>query len=297
MSQSLHRRLLFRAVLLSSLLPAVAFSLSRPQKKANPAPQESTDESNGAIAITVTDPSGTPLPSAQISLKSAAGAVLKGTTDSTGQIKIVGVKPGLYNVSAQQPGFKTVEQRVIVTPDETANVKLPLQIAPPGGPVTISPGPPPQSGTQHSAEPASAEHTPPKPDHAAVAAMPPPKEAKQELLDVENRWLHAEQDPDAQEEILAPDFLHVLPTGIITKEEQIAYLRQHPAQEPPPLKHFEDLHVRLYGTVGIVNGTVVRGEPGATTKTLFTDVFVYRDGKWKAISAQELHADTTKPTQ
>ena len=289
MSQSHHRRLLLGAVLISLLLLPVPFSFSQAQKKANPAPQEPADESNGAIAITVTDPTGAVVPSAQISLKSASGAVLKGTSDSNGQIKIVGVKPGPYNVSAQQTGFNVAEQRVMVTPDETINLKLILQVGQYSGPAVT----PAQPGARPG-EPSSADHTAPKPEHPAVAPMPPPKEAKQELLDLENRWLHAEQDPDVQEEILAPDFLHVLPSGIITKEEQIAYLRQHPAQGPTPPKHFEDMHVRLYGTVGIVNGTVVRGEPGATTKTLFTDVFVYRDGKWKAISAQELHPDQTK---
>jgi len=49
------------------------------------------------------------------------------------------------------------------------------------------------------------------------------------------------------------------------------------------------MHVRVYGSVGIVNGTVV--EIGTTRrKTLFTDVFAYRDGKWQAVSAQELPA-------
>ena len=295
MAQSHHLRVLYGAILLSLLLSAVPFSFSQTSKKAAPAPQEPADESNGAIAISVTDPSGAPVPSAQISLKSAAGAGLKGTTDSNGQIKIVGVKPGSYIVSALQSGFTLAEQRVMVTPDDTVSVKLALQIAQSGGPVPVSPGPPPQSGTQHPAESGSADHIALKPEHIAVVPMPAPKEAKQELLDLENRWLHAEQDPDVQEEILAPDFLHVLPTGIITKEEQIAYLRQHPAQGPATPKHFEDMHIRLYGTVGVVNGTVVRGDPGATTKTLFTDVFVYRDGKWKAISAQELHLSATKP--
>jgi len=45
----------------------------------------------------------------------------------------------------------------------------------------------------------------------------------------------------------------------------------------------------VYGTVGIVNGMVV--ETGGNTlvrRTLFTDVFAYRDGQWQAVNAQEL---------
>lgn len=102
-------------------------------------------------------------------------------------------------------------------------------------------------------------------------SVPDHEKAKQELLEVENRWLHAEDNPDVQEEILAPDFVHVLPSGMITKKEQIEYLR-----------------VRIYGNVGIVNGAVVRGEGVTLRRTLFTDVFARDKGKWQAGNAQEL---------
>ena len=119
-----------------------------------------------------------------------------------------------------------------------------------------------------------------------------PEKARQELLDLENHWLQKEHDPDALELILAPDFLHVLSSGIITKQEHIDYWRKHPApageSEHRASKHFEEMHVRVYGTVGIVNGMVVADEPSGVRRTLFTDVFAYRDSKWQAVSAQEL---------
>jgi hypothetical protein len=118
------------------------------------------------------------------------------------------------------------------------------------------------------------------------------EQSKQELLKLENRWLAVERDPDALENILAPDFLHVLAAGIITKEQQLEFLRDHPAPKQRSEKHFEDLHVRVYGEVGIVNGTVVEKANGAEHKTLFTDVFAYRRGKWQAVSAQELPVAT-----
>ena len=115
-----------------------------------------------------------------------------------------------------------------------------------------------------------------------------PEKAKQELLDLENHWLQVEDDPDALESILAPDFLHVVGAGIITKDEQLNFMRKHPAPRSKQAKHFDDMHVRVYGTVGIVNGVVVASEGGTTRRTLFTDVFAYRGGKWQAVSAQEL---------
>jgi len=70
--------------------------------------------------------------------------------------------------------------------------------------------------------------------------------SKQELLALENRWLQVEDDPVALEDILAPDFLHVVPGAIITKAQHLQFLRQHSAGGQRSGKHFEDLHVRVY---------------------------------------------------
>ena len=116
------------------------------------------------------------------------------------------------------------------------------------------------------------------------------EKAKQQLLELENHWLQSESDINALESILAPDFLHVLSSGIVTKQEQISFMRSHPSPAQNAKKHFEDMHVRIYGEIGIVNGMVVAIGASATRRTFFTDVFAYRNGKWQAISAQELPA-------
>jgi len=51
------------------------------------------------------------------------------------------------------------------------------------------------------------------------------EKSKQELLALENRWLQAEDDPVVLEGILAPDFLHVVPGAIITKNQHLHFLR------------------------------------------------------------------------
>ena len=114
------------------------------------------------------------------------------------------------------------------------------------------------------------------------------EKSKQELLALENLWLQVEDDPVALEGILAPDFLHVVPGAIITKDQHLQFLREHPASGRRPEKRFEDLRVRVYGEAGIVNGVVIKTTDHGERKTLFTDVFAYRDGKWQAVSAQEL---------
>ena len=120
----------------------------------------------------------------------------------------------------------------------------------------------------------------------------PEEKQKQELLELENRWLKSEDDPAALESILAPDFLHVVGAGIITKDEQLEYMRKNPAPHTNEQKHFDDMHVRVYGNVGIVSGEVVSTDKGSRRRPLFTDVFAYRDGKWQAVSAQELPRKT-----
>jgi hypothetical protein len=124
---------------------------------------------------------------------------------------------------------------------------------------------------------------PSHPSGAQAAA----EKSRQEVLDLESHWLEVEDDPAALESILAPDFLHVVPAGIITKDEQLNFMRKHPSPHPGS-KHLEKMHVRIYDNVAIVNGMVVSARAEGTQKTLFTDVFVCRDGKWQAVNAQEL---------
>lgn len=119
--------------------------------------------------------------------------------------------------------------------------------------------------------------------------MPDPSQAKQQLLKREDQWLQGLQNAQVQEQILAEDFVHVLPSGLITKKDQLDFLRSRKQPADNLSRHFEDLRVRVYGTAGIVNGMVVAiDKSGAVVKrSVFTDVFAYRDGRWQAVNAQE----------
>jgi hypothetical protein len=113
--------------------------------------------------------------------------------------------------------------------------------------------------------------------------------AKRELVTLEQRWLQGEDDPATQEQILADDFVHVLPSGMISKKDQIDFVRSRKRSADELRRHFEQLRIRIYGTVGVVNGMVVATDKSgaAVRKTIFTDVFAYRDGTWQAVNAQE----------
>ena len=116
------------------------------------------------------------------------------------------------------------------------------------------------------------------------------------LLALENDWLKNEHNAAELEHILAADFLHPVITGdVLNKAQHIKFSSTHlPA--PDLTRHFEGLQVRVYGDVGIVNGVVVTTDKDGNTagKTVFTDVFVYRDGRWQAINAQENAVQSTE---
>jgi ketosteroid isomerase-like protein len=111
---------------------------------------------------------------------------------------------------------------------------------------------------------------------------------EKQVRDLEQRWLAAEDDPAQLEQILADDFLHVGPYGVITKAEQFDFMRKHPRPpRDPAQRHFAELRVRVYGDVAIATGVVSATEAGKEMKTAFTDVFAYRHGRWQAVNAQE----------
>jgi hypothetical protein len=113
-------------------------------------------------------------------------------------------------------------------------------------------------------------------DRAAVVAL-------------EQRWLAAEQDSVALDSILAPDFIHALGSGqFINKREHIGFVSAHPASATV-LTHFERLDVRVFGDAALATGIVEATQDGTAgvKRTVFTDVFVFRSGRWQAVAAQE----------
>jgi len=104
---------------------------------------------------------------------------------------------------------------------------------------------------------------------------------------LEHAWLEA-RDGATLTRILAPDFVRPVPSGaFLTRAEHIAWVMAHPRPRSTRVA-FETLTVRLYGRTAVANGTVIARAPDQPARwTVFTDVFEYRDGRWRAINAQE----------
>ena len=116
------------------------------------------------------------------------------------------------------------------------------------------------------------------------------------LLALEDEWLAHIRDSVTLERILAPDFQHVIESGaFLTKSQHIAWCVAHPL----PAKHtahFEKLQVRFVGDIGIASGIVSSSEGGARgSRSVFTDVFAYRDKRWQAVHAQETRMVSASP--
>jgi ketosteroid isomerase-like protein len=115
---------------------------------------------------------------------------------------------------------------------------------------------------------------------------------QQAILDLDDRWNAAtlHHDLTVYHELMADDFISISTGGTIaTKAERIA------SYEKPGGFVYEAIEssartVRVYGETAILTGHSVirgkfRGEP-FRSEYCYTHVFVQRDGRWQAVSAQ-----------
>src|SRR4051812_46787825 len=124
---------------------------------------------------------------------------------------------------------------------------------------------------------------------AAQGATPAETKAKLAVEELEKRWLAAANNIEALKVILAEDFVFISPAGPVGKEQWIARVKEHPATESNKSRRFDDLHIRVYGEIAIVNGTIVGTSllRDSAYKAAFTDVFIYRDNRWQVVNSQQ----------
>lgn len=123
----------------------------------------------------------------------------------------------------------------------------------------------------------------------AHAASCPTGQAKDEatLVQIEQSWAQAleRHDMPALECILAPEFEEATFTGqLIHRSEMLA---SAPDERDV---HYElsEMTAHVYGDFGYARGAAVaRGGNTPSTKNRFTDIFVYRDGRWQCVAGHE----------
>jgi hypothetical protein len=125
----------------------------------------------------------------------------------------------------------------------------------------------------------------------ALAKPPASELSAAALMSIEQQWLTAlnRHDVAMLARILGREFVDSDAQGdAITRAQYLAYFA-HPVTQPsPPVRQrFEDTKVRFVagGGVAIVTGVVV----SQVRHSRFTDVFVWRDARWQAVTGQETH--------
>ena len=112
-----------------------------------------------------------------------------------------------------------------------------------------------------------------------------------ELKQIEQDWVDAQKakNPDKLGEILDDRWSEIGPDGKSTdKATALAHLKM-PGYSLDSIE-LGPMKVRIYGNMAVVTGsdTEKSSEAGKDTsgKYVWTDVFIKRDGKWKAVASQ-----------
>lgn len=147
---------------------------------------------------------------------------------------------------------------------------------------------------------------------APVFARPPQGErTPAAVMTVEHEWLAAlnRHDVTALARILGREFIDSDFQGdVITRAQYLAYFARPVSHRALLVEQgFEDTAVRFVaaGDVAIVTGLVITrpavaskggtsSSPDAVQHSRFTDVFVWRDGRWQAVTGQETHFTPVK---
>ena len=123
----------------------------------------------------------------------------------------------------------------------------------------------------------------------AHGAACPTGQARNEatLVQMENAWARMleQHDLPGLECMLATEFEEAGTTGQLMDRSQMLA-----AAAVSGKVHYQlsELHARVYGDFGYVRGAGVALTPGRPPrKTRFTDIFVYRDGRWQCVAGHE----------
>jgi len=124
--------------------------------------------------------------------------------------------------------------------------------------------------------------------HAVCPTGQPKDQAT--LVQVEQVWLQAAEQHDvaALGCILADEFEEADFAGSLIDRSAMLASAAHPSTAHSELS---DLHAHVYGDFAYVRGLgVTRRDDGKpSVKNRFTDIFVYRDGRWQCVAGHESH--------
>jgi ketosteroid isomerase-like protein len=108
------------------------------------------------------------------------------------------------------------------------------------------------------------------------------------LVGLEETWAKAleRHDVDAVSCLLAEEFEDADIDGVVHDRKEA--LTRIP-QRRPSLNHLQDMRVWIHGDSAFVRGVnqVTDASGKSLARVRFTDIFVYRDGRWQTVAGQE----------
>ena len=115
------------------------------------------------------------------------------------------------------------------------------------------------------------------------------------LADIEKIWAAAldRSDSATLDCILASEFEDAGPDGALTDRE--ATLAN--AAKPRKVHHeLTELHSHVHGDSGYIRGLATATDPRGkhVAQVRFTDIYVYRDGRWQCVAGHESMASSTR---
>jgi hypothetical protein len=124
---------------------------------------------------------------------------------------------------------------------------------------------------------------------ALFAACPSAPKTEAAVLDTEHHWAAAleHRDRAALDCIISPDFQDTTTEGELRSRDQILGSVADTSR-PRSQNKLSDMHARIFGDVAVVKGlNHVMDGAKELAQVRFTDVFIYRDGRWQAVSGHE----------
>jgi ketosteroid isomerase-like protein len=115
----------------------------------------------------------------------------------------------------------------------------------------------------------------------------PSPELARTLLALNQAYIDAfmHSDSAAYNRLLADDFYATNPDGSFVGKSEFLRLAAQPHSVVE--FHAEDVKIRVYGTLAIINArTPAVRRDGTRGVTRYTDTWAFRDGEWKAVGAQ-----------
>ena len=124
----------------------------------------------------------------------------------------------------------------------------------------------------------------------AGASTCPTGQTKDEsaLVQIEQTWARAleQRDTEAVSCILADDFEDADADGNLA-DRRVTLAK---AASQPPIHHeLSDLHAHVHGDFAYIRGLADAVDPQTkmNVRVRFTDIYVFRDGRWQCVAGQE----------